>query len=181
MAGDGINESEYHAAAYDQLQWRNAMIVSSEMLRSPTLETPCARAVAEGHPTAYGSQLAGFCRLHMDHYESLRHVATAIQMAGPQLDPGSVEEGLRSFALPYTSDPYRAACSHADGDQTCVDDVVVGRWDPLPSLSGIPGGCWRLSENGRRWQAGTWPASPADGWRVPSGSCSGWGAAHPIR
>jgi hypothetical protein len=89
-------------------------------------------------------------------------VANMIQMAGPDLNPGTLERG--AFSLRYPSNnPLHDARSFAPGDYTEVDDIKEVYWSrtAASNLDGKPG-TYLSQNNGRRYGPGQMPHTPAE-------------------
>ncbi|HVL82357.1 MAG TPA: hypothetical protein VM840_12285 [Actinomycetota bacterium] len=172
VAGDGAHELEQNAARQDPLQWRRPVIVSTDQRRSPLEATACWNALFD---QGAGADASAICPNDPGVFTSMRQLFQAVQLAGPGLQPASVEQGFRAVPWNEAAGPWSAACSYPGDDFTCVDDATVAWWDPAGGSRGLGPGCWRLFEDGRRRRAGEWPREPVE--RSPADPCSGWGGA----
>ena len=141
------------SALQSQTSWSHAQMVTPRLLYgADQVEAPCAdaiRSVSAQTPTAdYGY----YCYW----YDQVRQYFTAIQVAGPRLNPSNLEQGMRAIPAHPSGTPLVPACFYDPGDFTCVKDAIAEWWDP--SGIGDPGtnGCWRAVNEGRRSLYGEW-------------------------
>jgi hypothetical protein len=106
-------------------------------------------------------------------YTDLMQVFTGIQVAGPRLTPGSVDEGFHAIPAHVSSSPQVPACFYLPGDYTCVKDATAQWWDPTGWQGN--GGCYRLFWNGDRYEPGQWPSGDPATQRRPSNPCTYFG------
>jgi hypothetical protein len=119
-------------------------------------------------------------------YEELMQVFTAVQMAGPNLTPGSVERGFASFRRNAADDGSSPTAYYTPADHTFVKDLMLVRWDVAgtppggsdPSVGGGAAGCYRELDGGARHLEDGWPSGDHGG---DQGGCgvdwlrySGW-------
>jgi hypothetical protein len=109
-----------------------------------------------------------------DEYTFARFVFTALQAAGPRLDPGAVARGLRGLPTIGNGDPQQPACKFSPGDQTCVHDAQVEYWDAAARTAAQLPGCWRAIQSGERYRAGAWPAGNVDAQVTGREPCNGY-------
>ena len=98
------------------------------------------------------------CGLATIWYRDYFMLFTGIQVAGPNLNPTTVEEGFQSLPRIVSDNPYKASCYFEVGDYTCVKDAMEEWWDPDRNAPGdsVPG-CWRMRNAGKRFIPGSWP------------------------
>ncbi|MHB8510195.1 MAG: hypothetical protein ACYDGR_16390 [Candidatus Dormibacteria bacterium] len=114
----------------------------------PAARTTCGEAVLSVAPGLSASDLLTACRI----YPYFRHLATAIQVAGPRLSPRTINDGFRAIPEHTSSDPQTPACFYPAGEYNCVQDDTVEWWDPsghAPNMTSS--GCWRMMQGGARY------------------------------
>ena len=154
FAGDGTIE-DYVAERYgNAAALSHSVVVSNVTVTGPYAQEVCGEAATETNPRFLPGDLPWACFL----YPTLRQIATGIQVAGPKLNPDTVDQGFHAIPAHASSDPKVPACFYNPGDYTCVKDAEVMWWDPsgvAPTSSGA--GCWRSMEGGTRYLTGRWP------------------------
>jgi hypothetical protein len=109
-------------------------------------------------------------------YQEMLLLASAIQMAGPQLTPETFAEGLRTtrFPNPGAAGPpfYQGTVGFEDGDSVMVDDYTAFWLDTRKSGQQVSNStginqydAFCAVEFGRRWSEDTWPRK--DGFYAP--------------
>jgi hypothetical protein len=91
-------------------------------------------------------------------YNRMLLLFTGIQAAGPRLTPSSFDQGLRALPPHPPGDPFAPTAYFGPGDHTFVKDKALAWWDASgqsPGLTSGPG-CWRLVDDGHRYQAEEW-------------------------
>lgn len=155
VAGNGGSETVLSGQLSQQEFARNQMMMTAYPRGDDLGKMPCAYAAREAEPEIPARDLENF---GCEFYGAIRLLFTGIQVAGPRLDPASMDKGYHAIPDKPTRDPYTEACFFDSGDYTCVKDAQLEHWDPsgqTPGTSG--GGCWRMVEGGKRYLAGTWP------------------------
>ncbi|HVF75858.1 MAG TPA: hypothetical protein VM938_12480 [Acidimicrobiales bacterium] len=166
---DGNSEGHYQQQDF----WRNAWIVSNTTFTPLFEQTLCAKALAEAQPTAPRDDVRYSCDLGL--YNDLRQLFTGIQVAGPRLGPTSVDKGYRAIPKGPSGNREVPACFYEPGDYTCTKDAVAQWWDPTgDSPNNDQAGCWRMTENGKRYLSGTWPDGNVTSQRSGSDPCNGF-------
>ena len=160
LAGDGFHEGSVTGGQQDQSVWNHAWVMTNVVRAGATSETVCYSTQRQDPDSNH--QDSNFdCGLHT-YYQDLRMLFTGIQVAGPKLNPTTIDKGFHAIPAVRSEDPFLPACFYNPGDYTCVKDAMVKWWD---SESTAPGrnepGCWRMVEEGRRYFAGTWPERDA--------------------
>ena len=158
--------------------WRHAWTVTAAPKTLALSEEYCWLAAKEAgveraQPQDFGTW--GGCTL----YNQVQQLFTAIQVAGPRLNPSTVTKGFRAIPGVPSGNPRRPACFYPTGDNTCVKDATAAWWDPSGQppnpANGQPPGCWRLAEGGRRYLASGWARADANAVKNPAeDECNGW-------
>ena len=171
IAGDGINDDIAGAKHQDQDVWSHAWIVSHATLDGPRRQLPCYQAAREADPELNFQDSSLTCGL----YNHVRQLFIGIQVAGPRLNPASVDKGFHAIPDKPSTHPSQPSCFYEPGDYTCVKDAIPMWWDPSADspYSGTTG-CWRVPEGGRRYLARDWPREPVAARRSPSDPCNGY-------
>ena len=159
VSGDG-NLDDLVASRYqDQTEWSRAWVLTDQPLDPPWQQTVCYAAVKETDPGFPDSDTSIPCRMYRDY----RLFFTAVQVAGPTLDPSHVDQGLHAIPGVQTSDPQVPACFFVTGDYTCVKDSIAMWWDATKTSPYSQGpGCYRVPYNGTRYLPGHWPGGNVD-------------------
>lgn len=155
LAGDNALEGNLSGKLQDQSVWRNMRAVTT-FVRVDTVEhQPCFTAAREGDPTLNRQDIRNY---GCDYYVDLRQMFIGIQVAGPRLNPATMDRGFHAIPRVESRDPTTPACFYDPGDYTCVKDSQAQWWDPTgrTSDSSQPG-CMRMIEGGRRYVTGTFP------------------------
>jgi len=174
IAGDGRHEGYLGAQQQEQsVLDTHAFVVTGQPLEGETEETACFQAFEEaapGHP-----DVSFTCAIHQDWYHDLRQLFTGIQVAGPRLEPRSIDRGFHAIPAIASTDPRVPACFYNPGDYTCVKDGVAMWWDADATAPGAnTPGCWRMPEAGRRYFAGDWPRADAASRMSDDDPCNGF-------
>jgi hypothetical protein len=118
--------------------------------------------------------------LDFDIYHLFLNLFQAIQAAGPNLTPQTVQQGMFTFNYTSQQNPYVPTGgygpynSHAISDYTFVDTGMAWWWDPTgtPPGGNQGEGCLRVMNNGQRYYADQWPKGDADMYVTSKGPCS---------
>ncbi|HEX9890009.1 MAG TPA: hypothetical protein VGA69_11060 [Nitriliruptorales bacterium] len=140
-------------SAFDEKAW----VVAATPVPQPPESDHCRGALREASPTMEPLDRDYICQFRT-YYEDLRLTFTAIQVAGPQLTPASIDVGLHAIPAHRSSSPSIPACFFEVDDYTCVKDANASWWDADAQRSPTATGCWRLARGGFRFIHGTWPA-----------------------
>ena len=162
IAGDNFIDGRSAGVLEDQGQMANAWITT----RWPLLndngmadELPCREAIQSVDPNmrtkAYYGDMVNACN---NYYDDIRQLFIGIQVAGPKLNPTSMDQGLHAIPAKPSTSPYTPSCYYLPGDYTCVKDAAAMYWDPNAVVAaGQRPGCWRMWEGGKRYLIGGWP------------------------
>ncbi|HUR49817.1 MAG TPA: hypothetical protein VMY88_09885 [Acidimicrobiales bacterium] len=154
VLGDGLHDSVEHGQLMDQSVWEHAWVVTPKTLKGSEEEEPCFQAAREGDP---GASRETVTRFTCGFYNDTRQMFTGIQVAGPRLDPGTMNRGFHAIPRHESSSPLVPACYYNAGDYTCVKDAMAQKWDPAGTGSSGTG-CWKPAMQGRRFTAQGWPS-----------------------
>ncbi|HUR48968.1 MAG TPA: hypothetical protein VMY88_05485 [Acidimicrobiales bacterium] len=155
LAGDGASDSSPGGTVQSQDVWANAIAATGYVRADVPGERPCYQAAKEADPEVGDRevQLNG-CGI----YDSMLQLFTGIQVAGPKLNPASLDKGYHAIPPLASPDPRVPACYYEPGDYTCIKDASIGWWDPTGrDPAGNSPGCWRMMDDGKRYLRGTWP------------------------
>lgn len=152
LLGDGLHDSNSHGQLMDQQVWEHAWVITPKTLRGRIEDEPCFQAAREAEPEADRGDITWACNF----YNDTRQLFTGVQVAGPRLNPASMDRGFHAIPRHESSSPQVPACYYDPGDYTCVKDAMVQKWDPAGTgASGT--GCWRPARAGKRFTATGWP------------------------
>ncbi|HYD10645.1 MAG TPA: hypothetical protein VEA78_11120 [Acidimicrobiales bacterium] len=155
VTGMGLTDDDALARMYDPAQWRHAFGLSQVTEPVPLAETDAARvwrAVGnEGTP-------CGSCTLLADY---ILLIGSMIHLAGPHLDPGTVERGLvgsgyaRGGWAETGGDPHVYLTRFGAHDYNAMSDVREVWWDPsATSAKDGQRGAYVSLAGGRRYALG---------------------------
>ncbi|MHB8507993.1 MAG: hypothetical protein ACYDGR_04995 [Candidatus Dormibacteria bacterium] len=146
-------------------EYRGASGISFHWRARPLAETYWWQAYQSVDSTNTPDAWQGFSA-----YESMLQLFSAIQLAGPHLTPANLEQGMRTW-IRTSPDPFSPTASYAPGTYDFVDDFAWFRWDPSGTPPGgsqteiapgaSPGGCYRMVDDGRRFDTTDhpWPTT----------------------
>jgi hypothetical protein len=160
----------------DQTEWEHAWVVS-DVPQVPRLdESLCSQAFRDVDPTFPRADIAYMCYLQGGAlYTDLRQLFTGVQVAGPRLNPASIDKGFHAIPAVASDDPRVPACFYEASDYSCVKDAVAMWWDRSgQSPNSSKPGCWRMTEGGRRYLAGKWPDNDVLVQKGGSDRCNGY-------
>jgi hypothetical protein len=156
LVGSGLIDYDVLGRLYDAEQWKHAF-GPSDILTPVALEKSDAGIVwrATGHSgPPYSSANLPWTYFSM--------IASALQLAGPRLDPGTMERGLMT-APPVndyrvTRDPHHGMTMIRPGKYTALTDQREVYWD-ANATSAVDGkkGAYVPLKGGARYAPGTWP------------------------
>lgn len=152
VAGDGEIDGNGFGSSQGQASWSNAWVVSHQPRRGPLSEEPSYQAYKEAEPSGSDGGLV------YSFYSDWFLFFTAVQTAGPTLDPIHVEAGLRALAPKTSTSPYAPGGHFPAGNFTFVKDGNESWWDPT-GIVGSTAGCYRLVGGGKRFTAETWASA----------------------
>ena len=165
LVGSGLIDYDVLARLYDAQQWKHAFGPSDTVVFRPLgqQEASITWRAAGRKGNAYSS-----AQLQWGYWVS---IANGIQLAGPNLNPGTFEQALLSGSIdgqPWTAthNPHVAWSHFGPGDYTAVSDAKQAYWD-ANAVSPIDGkrGAYISLDSGRRYRLGEWtngePTLPA--------------------
>jgi hypothetical protein len=153
------------ARLYDQTQWAHNFGISTLPVVRPSDQTAAWKMQVQEAPNETPATIAG--------YANLLTAFSAIELAGPRLNPATFRDGMFRFRLDAHS-KYDAAYGFTPKDWGGIDDAQEVWWD----VSGTdPGdgksGTYRSVDDGFRYRPGQWPATKP---RVFEPGCLGAGS-----
>lgn len=165
LVGSGLVDYDVLARLYDAQQWKHAFGPSDTVVYRPLgqQEASITWRAAGRKGNAYSS-----AELQWGYWVA---IANGIQLAGPNLNPGTFEQALLSGSIdgqPWTvTHNAHITWSHfGPGDYTAVSDAKQAYWD-ANATSPIDGkkGAYIALDAGRRYRVGEWtsgePTLPA--------------------
>ncbi|HEX9889271.1 MAG TPA: hypothetical protein VGA69_07315 [Nitriliruptorales bacterium] len=181
VAGDARLDGWQASQEQDQDAWRHAWAISPTVLSPAIDQTPCYQAVSEGDPGMNEQDRRLVCTNFWYEYNDYRQLFTGIQVAGPRLTVANVDKGLHAIPAAPSDDPTVPACFYEPGDYTCVKDGVAMWWDPdTPPPGQSNPGCYRMTEAGKRYFAGTWPEGDVLAQRGPDDPCTSYAGVYTV-
>lgn len=171
VAGDLLNDAIDNGRAQSQDVWSHAWLVSNNIREDRTADSPARQAYreAESNPNANDEDDA------TNVYRTFFTLFKAIQVAGPELTPDTVDQGQHAIPKQASTDPFVAACFYDSGDFTCVKDAMETWWDPNaadPAGNVNLKGCYRMVRGGKRYLEGTWEGTDSDVFADPNDPCN---------
>jgi hypothetical protein len=165
LVGSGLLDYDVLARLYDPDQWKHAFGPSDTVVYRPLgqQEASITWRAAGRKGNAYSS-----AELQWGYWVA---IANGIQLAGPNLNPGTFEQALLSGSIdgqPWTvtRNPHITWSHFGPGDYTAVSDAKQAYWD-ANAISPIDGkrGAYIALDGGRRYRLGEWtsgePTLPA--------------------
>jgi hypothetical protein len=174
VAGDLINDYNDNGRSQNQTAWAHAWVVSNQLRIDRKQDSPCNQAYREVEPRGSNTDEDSSCNAYRAFFQLFK----SIQVAGPNLNPQSVDQGQHAIQKASSQSPGTAACFYDPGDYTCVKDAQESWWDPNapdPDGSSSDRGCWRMVRSGRRYLAGAWDGTDADPFSNPADPCNAVG------
>lgn len=171
IAGDRVMDDNLNGRQQAPRVWQHAWAMSQQLREVRFEESPARQAYRESDPN--GRQIYEYYATTL--YKDMFAVSKAIQVAGPELTPDSVDQGHHAIPRYHSNDPRVAACFYDPGDYSCVKDSQEMWWDAnAPDPNGEPGqrGCWRMVSGGKRYLAGTWESNDVV-FQNPNDVCNG--------
>ncbi len=165
VLGDGLHDTNEHGQLMDQSVWQHAWVITPRTLVGRDEDEPCFQAAREAEPSADRRDITSFA---CTFYNDTRQLFTGIQVAGPKLNPGSMDRGFHAIPRKESSSVQVPACFYDKGDYTCVKDVQAEWWD----ATGTGQGCWRSARGARRFLAGGWTPGDLTAFKAPSDPCN---------
>ncbi|HEX9765951.1 MAG TPA: hypothetical protein VGA36_04250 [Nitriliruptorales bacterium] len=156
VAGDGTHDGFAATQWQERSVWAYAVVVTNQPLIPVLEEQECFNAQRDGMPSIPRSDASFGCRA--SQYMDQRQLFTGIQVAGPRLDPDSIDRGFHAIPAIESTDPTLPACFYYPSDYTCVKDAAAMWWDPDATNDSGTVGAWRMLGGGQRSLAGSWPS-----------------------
>lgn len=151
-AGVAFGDLDTVGQLYDQGQWQHALGIAPNGNPAPEASSLAYAAYKAVRPKG---EPVGLSTLY---YESMYVLALGIQLAGPNLTPVTLRDGL--FSYPGATGPM-GTWRFAPGDYTSVDDFREVWWDPdRPSPQNGNPGTWVSLDGATRRTAKTVPRGP---------------------
>ena len=174
VLGDTLHDTNEHGHLMDPEVWRHAWLVSSKPLQIRDEDRPCFQSAREADPSSERRDVVSFgCELF---YNDVRQMFTGIQVAGPRLNPETMDRGFHAIPRRESSSTQVPACFYDPGDYTCVKDAQAMWWDPETPARGTGdaegAGCWMSAQAGRRFLAAGWPKGDLGAFDSPSDPCN---------
>lgn len=163
VLGDGETDGIGEAGFQNPLTWAHAWGTSFQIREDSAESTPAWQACKEANP----SSSRGDCNRLRDLYRSHFMLFQAIQVAGPDLSPFSVDAGFHAIPRISSTNPFQAAFYFDPDDYTGVKDAHEIWWDPSANNGD---GCYRMVRGGKRYPAWTWEGGNDVG--NPNDKCS---------
>ncbi len=158
LAGDTIMEGYDLGQLQNQEAFDGKAWIQTVIARVPAFNQDlCFTAMREADPQTPQEDAALICRLYLA-YEAIRQLFIGIQVAGPKLNPATIDKGYHAIPPGPSGSPFVPACYYEPGDYTCIKDGTAMYWDREGTAPGSDApGCWRMPEEGKRYTAETWP------------------------
>jgi hypothetical protein len=158
LAGDTLMDGFDIGQTQDQQAFHRRAWLQTVFARSPAFtEDLCFTAMREANPQKTETDAGAVCRLYLA-YEAIRQLFIGIQVAGPNLNPSTVDKGFHAIPPGPSGSPLVPACFYDPGDYTCIKDATAMYWDRDGSAPGSNApGCWRMPDQGQRYLADAWP------------------------
>ena len=178
IAGDLDVDSNAIGRLQNQNFWANAWGQTFHIRINRFEDSPGYRAYKEGDPDGDDSAAV----VARDAYRDIFMLYQAIQVAGPKLTPESVDEGFHAIPERPSASPFVPAFFFDPKDYTSVKDSAEQWWDPngRPVGGGAQPGCWRMTNDGRRYLPGEWPGKDQV-FKKANDPCTAYGGGFRIR
>ncbi|MHB1444784.1 MAG: hypothetical protein ACYCZV_03865 [Acidimicrobiales bacterium] len=173
ITGDDPTQYSYTGGSFqDPTEWGHAWAVTTNTYVPVEPEQICYQAYRTVDDQAADSDIETFA---CQDYNDLRQLFIGIQVAGPKLDPASINEGFRAIPTVASTNPQVPACFYPTGEYTCVHDVTVEHWNPngqAPNQN--QPGCWVMQDGGRRYLNAAFTTANLTTLDTPSDFCNGY-------
>ena len=91
-------------------------------------------------------------------WDTILQIANAIQVAGPNLTPTSIRDGLFKVGRRFPAERWAVGGGFGPGDFSYVDDFALMWWDPTATWAfDGSAGAYRFTHGGRRFRLGQVP------------------------
>ena len=151
LPGGGLLDYDLLARLYDPAQWEHAFGPSHLALSRPIPQSEAGKVwTATGRP---GAPCSG-CNVPWSY---INMAASLVQMAGPDLNPLTVERGALSLPTSGGNGTGYELFKLGQNDYTGLEDVREVYWSrtAVSRVDGKPGAYVEI-DGGRRWMIGTW-------------------------
>jgi hypothetical protein len=149
VMGTALTDTDLFGQFYNQQQWRHAFGISLIGPQQPvraSLGYRAYKSVRSDEPSIAVDLL----------YYFLYVIAIGIQMAGPDLNPATFQQGM--FNYPRVTGP-AGSWGFGPGDHTPMDDAMAIWWNPdAESPYNAKSGAYQ--SDGKRYRPGEWPREP---------------------
>lgn len=153
------------ARLYDQTQWAHNFGISTLPVFRPREETPAWKMQVQEAPDETPASITG--------YSNLLIAFSAIELAGPRLDPATFRDAAFRFRIDAHS-KFEAALGYSPTDWGGIDDAQEVWWDAAGTDEADgKTGTYRSVDDGFRYRVGAWPATTP---RVFEPECLGAGS-----
>ncbi|MFN2611566.1 MAG: hypothetical protein ABR507_11975 [Actinomycetota bacterium] len=156
VAGDGLIDANAYAQVQDQDSWSSAWTQSYQLRTGRLQDDPSFAAYKEAEPDGQDAQWA------QSYYRDWFMLFQSIQVAGPRLNPQSVDKGLHAIQRRQSTSPYVAAGYFLPGDYTYVKDGNEMWYDKTGLDPNGNQGCYRLVNGGNRFDYQSWGSYAED-------------------
>ncbi|HZU74555.1 MAG TPA: hypothetical protein VE990_17490 [Acidimicrobiales bacterium] len=174
VLGDDPNQAcNFCTSFQNQVTWTHAMVMTSAVYTPQVPELICYQQYRTVDNQAADSDVQFYA---CADYNDLRQIFDGIQVAGPRLNPHTIDQGFHAIPPVASNNPQVPACYYKPNDYTCIKDAALEWWDPTgqdPNSSNK--GCWRMVENGNRFLDGQFPNGNLNAQNSPSDVCNGFG------
>lgn len=168
MTGYYLQDLMSLARLYDQTQWAHSFGISTLAVAPPDEETAAWKMQKAVAPDETPVSISG--------YANLLVAFSAIELAGPRLDPGTYRDGAFRFEV-VSQSKFETSFGYGPQDFGGVDDAKEVWWDASGTdPSDGKNGTYRNVNDGYRYRLGGWPATepkPFDTSCLDAGSCGG--------
>ena len=180
LAGDFLNESDINGSLQEPSVWQGHAYVATTINRQGyAQDDPCYQAIKSSDPNAPDGDIGIVCSF-VPMYVDIRQLFTAIQAAGPKLNPSQIDQGLHAIPAHPSGSPFVQACYYAPNDYTCVKDATVEWWDGTGKDVNGDQGCWRMIGDGLRYLSGGWPKTNISAKQTPNDYCNTFSQLAPV-
>lgn len=137
-------------------QMRHAFGMSGIELPRPRTESECYRAYRSIDPNNNPDD--SVCD---NYWRELSQIVGAIQLAGPNLTPGTFQQALFRYGYVYPPEKWAIDGGYGPGDHSYVDRMGEVWWDPSAvERGGTQAGAFKWTADGKRYGIGEVPAGP---------------------